>query len=59
MGTINDLINRLEAFSNDVSNLKGASASILPNSNGMLEKECANESCLSHSLLITKTGKTY
>jgi rubrerythrin len=47
MGTINDLINRLEGFSNDVSKLKGASASILPNSNGMLEKECANKSCLS------------
>lgn len=47
MGTINDMINRLEGFSNDVSKLKGASAIIVPNSNGMLEKECANESCLS------------
>lgn len=47
MGTIDDLLQHLEDFSDDLGNLKNASANITPDANGMIEKQCSKDHCFS------------
>lgn len=47
MGTIDDLLQHLEDFSNDLGDLKNASTNITPDANGMIEKQCPNADCFS------------
>lgn len=45
MGTINDMIKRLQEFSDDISSFNSVKVTVNPDRNGMVEKECPNNSC--------------
>jgi hypothetical protein len=47
MGTINDMIRKLEKFHKEIENLSGKSFLITPDSNGMIDRQCPKDVCLS------------
>ena len=47
MGTINDMIQKLERFKDEIENLSGKTISIIPDKNGMIDKQCPRSECSS------------
>lgn len=48
MGTINDLLRKFKAFSEELENLSGKTITVLPDANGMIDKRCPKEGCKSY-----------
>lgn len=45
MGTIQDMIRKFDRFQNDIKNLSGKSISIVPDKNGMIDRQCPKDEC--------------
>jgi len=46
MGTINDLLRKMQNFRQEVESLSGKKINIIPDDKGMIDRECPKENCL-------------
>jgi hypothetical protein len=47
MGTINDMLKKLEEFQKEIESNSGQEIKIIPDANGMIDRQCPNEECKS------------
>lgn len=45
MGTIQDMIRKLERFQNEIENISGKKITIIPDKNGMIDRQCPKDDC--------------
>lgn len=48
MGTINDMILKLKSFGKELEDLSGKTVQILPDANGMIDRQCPKDECRSY-----------
>lgn len=48
MGTIQDMINRFKKLETELQSLSGKTISIIPDANGMIDRQCPKDDCQSH-----------
>jgi uncharacterized Zn finger protein (UPF0148 family) len=45
MGTINDMLRKLDRFQNEIESLSGKTFTVLPDKKGMIDKQCPKDEC--------------
>jgi len=48
MGTIKDMLNKVKDFNNEIENISGKTIKIIPDKNGMIDRQCPKEECLAY-----------
>jgi hypothetical protein len=48
MGTIQDMINKLERFQQEIATLPNKTVTIIPDKNGMIDRQCPKKNCYSY-----------
>ena len=59
MGTIQDMINKLERFKNEIERLSNIKIPIIPDKNGMINRKCPKTGCKSIFKVSSTIGKIH